>query len=202
MRLTADAHVPLGHDLEQRGLHLRRCPVDLVDQDEVREDRAQLDVELLRRLAVDPGADDVGRDKVGSELKPDKGAADDARQRLHGERLGNAGYALEQAVATRKQADEHPLDHVVLAHDDALHLDEGLLQQICGRRVGGVNTHSVAPTCRAEVSGTWSDGPAGAESSVGSTVPRVPPGVHPAPSFCGCRNPTPVTVRQTHLRSA
>ena len=46
--LAADAHLVLGHDLEQRRLHLGGGPVDLVGEHEVGEDRAELDVERAR----------------------------------------------------------------------------------------------------------------------------------------------------------
>ena len=41
VRLTADRHLVLLHDLEERALDLRRGAVDLVSQQEVREHRAQ-----------------------------------------------------------------------------------------------------------------------------------------------------------------
>jgi hypothetical protein len=66
---AADGDLALGHHLEQRRLHLGGRPVDLVGQHEVGEDRAELDVEaLVRRRAVDAGADDVGGQQVGREL--------------------------------------------------------------------------------------------------------------------------------------
>ena len=51
VRDAADRHVALGHHLEQRRLHLRRSPVDLVGQDDVGEHRAELDVEALASTA-------------------------------------------------------------------------------------------------------------------------------------------------------
>ena len=109
--------------------------VDLVGEQEVDEHRAELDVELLAGLPVDPGADDVGGHQVGGELDAGERAADDPGQRLHGEGLGHAGHALEQAVAAGQQRDEHPLDHPVLADDDPLDLEQGPLQH--GRVLGG-----------------------------------------------------------------
>ena len=78
LRLSRDRHVPLGHDLEQRRLHLGGRAVDLVGEHEVREHRAPLDVELLARRAPDARADDVGGNEVGRELEPGERAADDA----------------------------------------------------------------------------------------------------------------------------
>ena len=104
-------------------------PVDLVGQHDVGEDRAPLDVEVLGRRAPDAGADEVGGHEVGGELDAGELAADDLRQRRHGERLGQPGDALDQAVAVGQQAQQHPLDEPVLADDDALDLEERVLEQ-------------------------------------------------------------------------
>ena len=47
MRLAADRHLVLLHDLEQGRLHLRRRTVDLVGEEEVAENRAELGVEAV-----------------------------------------------------------------------------------------------------------------------------------------------------------
>ncbi len=138
VRHTADRHLTLAHDLEQRGLHLRRRAVDLIREDEVREHRPELDVERLGRRAVDAGAHDVGRDEVGRELDASERAAEHLRERRNGQGLAEAGDAFEEAVATGEQADEHPLEHAFLADDDAAELDEHLLEAStgCAERLG------------------------------------------------------------------
>ena len=125
---AADRDLALGHDLEQRRLHLRRRAVDLVGQHEVREDRAEFDVEGVLSGLVDAGADDVGRHQVGRELQTGERPADRAREGLDRERLGDAGDALEQDVALGEQGDQHPLDQAVLTDDDALDLEQDPLQ--------------------------------------------------------------------------
>ena len=55
-------------------------------------------------------------------------AAEHVGERLDRQRLGQAGHALEQHVAAGEQADEHPLEHRVLADDHPLDLVERLLQ--------------------------------------------------------------------------
>ena len=45
VRDSVDGHLPLGHRLEQRGLRLRHRPVDLVDEEDVREHRPRLELE-------------------------------------------------------------------------------------------------------------------------------------------------------------
>ena len=52
-RLALDRHLPLLHRLEQRGLRLRRSSVDLVGEQEVREDRPGPKLEVAELLAVD-----------------------------------------------------------------------------------------------------------------------------------------------------
>ena len=49
--------------------------------------------------------------------------------------LARPGTSLDEAVAPGQQADEGPLDHPVLAHDDPLDLEQGILED-CG--VGGL----------------------------------------------------------------
>ena len=134
---AADRHLVLLHHLEQRRLHLGRRPVDLVGQEEVDEHRAQLDVERLGAAAVDAGADDVGRQQVGRELDAGERAADDVGERLRGQRLGQAGHRLEQAVAPSQQPDEHPLEQPGLADDDLAQLEEDALDRL--RRLGVVH---------------------------------------------------------------
>ena len=55
-------------------------------------------------------------------------AAQHLGERAHGQRLGQAGHALQQHVAAGQEADEQALEHRVLADDDALDLVERLLE--------------------------------------------------------------------------
>ena len=126
---AADRDLALLHHLEQRGLDLGRRAVDLVGQQEVGEDRPELGAELAVVGLPDAGADEVGGDEVGRELDAAEGAAEHVGERPHGQRLGEAGHALEQDVAAGQQRDEHALEHRVLADDDALALPQGGLQR-------------------------------------------------------------------------
>ncbi len=51
-----------------------------------------------------------------------KVACDRLGERLHRERLGEAGHALEQDVAAGEQADQQAVDQVALADDDGADL--------------------------------------------------------------------------------
>ncbi len=66
--LLADGYLALLHGLEQSGLHLGRRTVDLIRQYEISEDRAFLDMELLRLLRIDLRAQHIRRQQIGREL--------------------------------------------------------------------------------------------------------------------------------------
>ena len=85
-----------------------------------------LEVALAR--VVDQRADEVGRQQVGRELhalEVDR----QVRARVFTARvLARPGHALDQDVAAGQEADQQPLDQVVLADDDPPDLGLDLLQ--------------------------------------------------------------------------
>ena len=117
MALRADRDLALLHDLEERALDLGRGAVDLVGEEEVAEDRAELRVEGAPVGAVDPGPDEVARHEVRGELDPPERGVEDVGEGLDREGLGEARDALEEEVAAGEEGDEHPLEHRVLADD-------------------------------------------------------------------------------------
>ena len=66
--LTADRDLVLLHDLKQSALHLGGSAVDLVGQQQVREDRTELGLEPAGVLVVDPRPGQVGGHQIGGEL--------------------------------------------------------------------------------------------------------------------------------------
>ena len=94
MRVVPDRDLALLHHLEQGGLHLRRSAVDLVREQEVAEDRAELGLELAR--PEDARAHEVRRNEVRRELHARERAAEDVGGRLDRQRLRQAGHALDQ----------------------------------------------------------------------------------------------------------
>ena len=68
MGRVPERDLTLLHDLEQRRLHHRGRAVDLVREQEVAEDGAELGVERRVVGAVDARPDEVGRDEIGREL--------------------------------------------------------------------------------------------------------------------------------------
>ena len=88
------------HRLEQGRLGLGRGAVDLVGQDDLREDRAGLKLEdaaAVGQLHDDVGADDVGRHQVGRELDAVEVEIDRVGQGPHQQRLAQARHALSSA---------------------------------------------------------------------------------------------------------
>jgi hypothetical protein len=110
--LVAHGYLPFFHGFEQRRLDLRRCPVDLVGQDQVVEQRALAEFEraLLRSVDIRPGQ--VRGQQVGRKLQAVKITFDALRQHLDGTRLGQAGGTLDEQVAVAEQRDQHAIDQV------------------------------------------------------------------------------------------
>ena len=119
---AADGDLTLLHGLQKGGLGARAGAVDLVGHQELAEHRAGHEAEAAAAGAViveDFGAGDVGGHQVGGELHPGGMQAEDGAECVDQQGLAEAGHADEQAVAAREDGDEHLLDHVGLAEDDA-----------------------------------------------------------------------------------
>ena len=128
VRVVADRDLALLHDLEERGLHLRGRAVDLVGEEEVAEHRPELGVERPFLRSVDARAHEIRRHEIRGELHARERAAEHAGRRLDRQRLREPGDALDEEVPLRQKADEHPLEHRVLAGDDPANLEERLLE--------------------------------------------------------------------------
>ena len=117
-------HLVLLHRLEQRRLRLRRGAVDLVGEEEVREDRPGPELEVGGALVVDRRAGHVGGHQVGRELDPAEAEPGRLRERARDQRLGEAGEVLDQHVAVGEQPEQDELERVALADDRPLDLVE------------------------------------------------------------------------------
>jgi hypothetical protein len=142
--LAAEGDLALLHDLQERRLDLGRRAVDLVGQQQIAEHRAQLRLEGAGVRTPDPRAHEVGGHEVGRELHAAERAAQRLGQGAHGQRLGQAGDALEEHVAAGQQRHEHALEHRILAEDDALGLVEDGLQRARDVERGPVLRRGVA----------------------------------------------------------
>ena len=128
VRLAVDRHLALAHRLEQGGLGARRRTVDLVGEEDVREDGA-------RHEEVLAGADDVlpvelRRRRVRRELDALERRAEHVCDGTGKKGLRASGRAFEEDVAVRDGGDEKQLDGTVLADDDLRHLRLRPLAQV------------------------------------------------------------------------
>ena len=121
MRLAASGHAALLHGLEQGGLRLGRGAVDLVGQDQVREewpfDEAEVAAPRGSIFLDDLGARDVRGHEVGRELDAFEGEVEELGQRRDEQRLGQPRNADKEAVAAREEADEQVIDGRFLTDD-------------------------------------------------------------------------------------
>ena len=120
--LAVHADLALAHRLKQRGLGLRRRPVDLVGQQELGEHRAGPEHHLRVALVVERGADHVRRQQVRGELDSREVQAEHPGERPGDERLAQARQVLEQHVAAGQDADQHQFERAAAADDGLFEL--------------------------------------------------------------------------------
>ena len=120
------------HALEQCGLRLRRGPVDLVDEEHVREHRAGAELELVRALVEDVDAGDVGGQQVGRELDAREGAVERAGERLGQHRLPHAGKVLDDQVPLADQAEDAEAKRLVRRVHDPAEVEQDGLSRLRG----------------------------------------------------------------------
>ncbi len=72
--------------------------------------------------------DEVGRNEVRGELDPLERAAEHGGRGLDRQRLRETWDALDQDVPAREQADQHPLEHLLLAGDHPPDLEQRLFE--------------------------------------------------------------------------
>ena len=141
--LPVERDLPLVHRLEQRRLRARARAVDLVGQEDVREDRALPQDELALALVVDADAEHVAREQVARELHATQLAADGLRERASERGLADAGDVLDEQVPAREERDQRELDGFLLALERALHRLTQRLERRELRRNAGRSGHEV-----------------------------------------------------------
>ncbi len=133
---AGDGDLALLHHFEQGTLHLGRCAVDFVSQQQVGEYRAQRGGEFTGLLVVDTGADQISWYEVGCELYALEVAAHGVGQSLDGQGLGQAGHALHQQMPLRQDGHHDALEEAVLADHHTFDLIKNLLHQLGGVLIG------------------------------------------------------------------
>ena len=115
--LAVDRDSVLFHRLQESGLGLRRRTVDLVREQQVREDGTLAEDKLGLAGVPHHRARDICGHEVGSELDTRHIHVEGARQGAHEQRLSDAGHALEERVTARDEGDDESADRGVLADD-------------------------------------------------------------------------------------
>ena len=131
MRDPLDRHLALLHRFEQGGLRAGGGPVDLVDQDDVGEDRPGDEAERPGDLVEHADAREVGREEVGGRLDPSERPTDRPGQGACERGLPYARDPLQQQVPVREHADRGRPDGIVVPGDD---LGDVLREPLEGRR--------------------------------------------------------------------
>ena len=172
MRRVLDRHLPLRHRLEQRGLRLRRSAVDLVAEEQVREDRPRPELEVAGALVVDRRAGDVGGHQVGRELDPLEAHVAHLRERARDQRLREARVVLEQHVAVGEKREQAGLERAALADHRLLDLVEdplGVLADLLDRELAHRPILSISSTsAETSSSGRPRSAPVGGRLAVGA----------------------------------
>ena len=78
-------------------------------------------------------AKDVRRHHVRGPLHAAKVEPEEARQRLHGQRLGDAGHAFDQRMSAAQQRDQRLIDQFPLASEHAAQLRAALAEDALHR---------------------------------------------------------------------
>jgi hypothetical protein len=106
-------------------LRLRRRPVDLVGQTNLREDRPLLKFENPPPLGVlinHVRAENIRRHQVGRKLDAIELQVQRLRKRPHQQSLPQARHALQQAMPANEHARQHAVHDVVVPDDHAPNL--------------------------------------------------------------------------------
>ena len=148
-----DRHLLLGHRLKQARLRARAGAVDLVGQEDIREDRALAEGEGSLTRVVNRAAEDVGRQQVRCELHAAELGVDAARQGLGECCLAQAGEVFDQDVPLGQQGAEQQADAVVLALDDGAEVGPDVPQAVEGRDLGSKLPRDVPEAVRGAIPG-------------------------------------------------
>ena len=88
MCLASNRDLSLLHDFQQRTLHLGRCAVDFVGQQQVGKHRTQHGAEFTAALVEHARSYQVGRQQVGRELDAFENTLHRLCKRVDSERFG------------------------------------------------------------------------------------------------------------------
>ena len=107
--------------------------VDLVGEQQLREDRPRSKSKLALLHVEDRRSGDVRRHQVGSELDPSELAAKDLAERSHEQSLAETGDGLDQHVSSREQRGQRSQHKFILPDKHLANLcRDGVVQLLNG----------------------------------------------------------------------
>src|SRR5262249_15113476 len=127
--LAGDCDLSFLHHLEQRALHLRRSPVNLIGKEEIGEDGTQRRGKVTVFLVIDARSHQVRRHEVRRELNSPERSANSSGERLNGEGLGEPRDAFDEQMSLGQDGYQHTFQEMILANDDLFHLVEDALHE-------------------------------------------------------------------------
>src|SRR5262249_12198319 len=127
--LAGDCDLSFLHHLEQRALHLRRSPVNLIGKEEIGEDGTQRRGKVTVFLVIDARSHQVRRHEVRRELNSPERSANSSGERLNGEGLGEPRDAFDEQMTLGQDGYQHTFQEMILANDDLFHLVEAALHE-------------------------------------------------------------------------
>ena len=118
--VVIDRYLEVVHRLQEARLRLGGCSIDFVGQDDVREDRALLELELTLPGIVDRHAEDIGRKQIAGKLDPLEAAAQRSGEGLGKRGLADSRDVLYQEVSPSQQRDDGEAYRLRLPEEDLL----------------------------------------------------------------------------------
>ena len=120
--LVADSHLTLLHGLQKGRLDFCRASVDFIGKDEIREDGALVDLEILILLGIDKRTDYIGRKEVRGKLDTVELRIYRLGQSIDCQGFGKSGDTFEEDMAVREKAYQEVVHEVLLTDDNLPHL--------------------------------------------------------------------------------
>src|SRR2546427_3746531 len=133
-RLALQCRLAFLHRLEQGGLGLRRGAVNLIREEDVREDRAASEDEVAGLAVEHVGPRDVRGQQVRRELDATEREAQARRERFRDQRLRQPGDILDQEMTIAEDRPEDPFEDGALADDHGLDRVEEVAADLPDRR--------------------------------------------------------------------
>ncbi len=136
MSNAVDRHAFLLHDLQQRCVRFSRRTINLIGQQQLREDGAGAEVKFLRLHIEDGSTGNVRRHQVRGELDASEFTAQNLPQRSHEKCFAKSWHAFDQDVAAGEDSDQRAFDQIFLTDKDFGNLVSDLLVKTAGLGVG------------------------------------------------------------------